>query len=378
MAQNLKIVIIDSDVDSVTRINNYIDELADHVVVEGVANTFEKGFELIHKVNPAVVIMEIGADLDKAIGEVSAILEHNPQTSLFMTSEDKSSDTILKFMRAGATEYILRPVSREDLESSLQKVGRLWIAKPAEGAEEGSIYTFFSPKGGIGVTTLAVNFAVMAHKLTKKPTLLVDLDLNAGDVTTFLDINCDYTIGDVTVNMNRLDESFLKGVIAKHDSGVYVLAEPRKVEDGVSISGDDLKKVLPLLKTMFSNIIIDTENILDDRTLTAINMTDRLFLLIAMSITSIKHTHRHLEYFKQHGIDNDKIDIIANRFLDKGDITIKDAEEALNHHVSFEIPNDYDVANSALNKGVPIETYKHRSKLTSALDAFTKKVLDIK
>lgn len=377
MTQNLKVVIIDSEVGSVTKIKDCIEGLGDHVVVEGVATTFQKGFELIYKVSPTVVIMEIGADLEKAIQEVSAILEHAPQTSIFATSGDKSSDTILRLMRAGVSDYILRPIARENLESALQKLGRLWLSKAKEGEEEGSIYTFFSPKGGVGVSTLAVNFAVLAHKYTQKPTLLVDLDLNAGDVTTFLDIQCDYTISDVTTNMSRLDETFLKGVLAKHDSGIYVLAEPRKVEEAVSVSGNDVKKVLTLLKTMFSTIVIDTESTLDDRTLAAVTMADHLFMLITISLTSIKHTHRHLDYFKKFKIINEKVDIVANRFLDKGDISVKNAEEALGCPIDFSIPNEYDIANSSLNEGVPVETYKHRSKLASALSEFTKTVLDI-
>ncbi len=175
-------------------------------------------------------------ELDVCIDRIQMMLSRFPQLSVFAVCDDRSADTILKVMRAGAVEYLLRPVSDVDLTAALQKIGRLWIAKPVEEVEQGHIYAFYSPKGGVGVTTLAVNTATSIHNLTKKPTIVVDLDLIAGDVTTFLNMSPSYSISDVTMNTSRLDASFLQGVIARHESGIHVLAEPKKVEEGVALA----------------------------------------------------------------------------------------------------------------------------------------------
>ena len=159
MAQNITVVIIDSDIDSINNMTNYIKKLDSKVVIEGTATTFERGYELVHRKRPMVVIIEINKDVDVAIERITQILNRFPQVSVFATSEDKSSDTILKVMRAGATEYLLRPVAETDLAFALQKLGRLWLTRAVPEDEAGRIFTIFSPKGGVGVTTIAITIA---------------------------------------------------------------------------------------------------------------------------------------------------------------------------------------------------------------------------
>lgn len=371
MPQSISVVIIDSDIDSTNNIMKFVKNLGDSITVEGTATTFEEGFELIHKKRPMVVIFEVSEDMDLSLERIHQILSRFPQVSIFATSTDKSSETILKVMRAGVTEYLLRPISDTDLAFALQKLGRLWLVKPVPGEEAGRIFTVFSPKGGAGVTTITVNLAVDIYEMTKKSTILVDLDLNAGDATTFLNMKPSYTISDVTVNISRLDISFLQGVIAKHESGISVLAEPQKVEEGVSISGSDIKKVLSLLKSMFKYIIIDAETI-SERTTTAIEMSDMVLPVFYMSLPGIKNMQRHLRFFDRMGLGRDRVKLIANRYLKKSDIKIEDAERALNYPIFWNIPNDYDAAMSCLNRGVPISVGAPRSQLNLSIKELAK------
>jgi pilus assembly protein CpaE len=368
MPPSIPIVIISSDVESTSNISKLIGKLGPHASIEGVAVNFNGGYEVIHKKRPLVVILDIcKGDLDPCIDAIHKILDRFPRTSIFAVSEDRTSETILKIMRAGATEYLLKPVSEVDLTSALQKLGRLWITKPEAGVEQGQIYTVFSPKGGVGVTTIALNLATNIHTITNKPTLLVDLDLTAGDVTTFLNLKPTYTISDVTTNMSRLDPSFLKGVIQKHDSGINILAEPQNVEEGVSISAEDIKRVLKILKTMFPYVVLDTEPILNNRTLAAIEIADVILLTFVLTLPGIRNMQRYLNYLEKINVKRDKIKLVVNRFLKKGDIKIEEAEKVLKHPIFLSIPNEYNTAIACLNKGVPISTYDTKSKLNVAL-----------
>jgi len=374
MAQNITVVIIDSDIDSINSMTSYIKKLDSKVVVEGTATTFERGFELIHRKRPMVVIIEVEKDIESSIDKINQILNRFPQVSVFATSGDKSSDTILKVMRAGATEYLLRPVAETDLAFALQKLGRLWLTREVPEDEAGRIFTIFSPKGGVGVTTVAINLATDIMEISKKPTILVDMDLNAGDVTTFLNMKPSYTISDVTTNISRLDKSFLQGVIARHESGISVLAEPQRVEEAVSISGEDIKKVLSLLKSMFKYIIIDAENI-SNRTNIALEMSDQIFLVFYMSLPGIKNMQRHLSYLSKMGLGRDRVRLIANRVVKKSEIKTEDAEKVLNYPIFWAIPNDYETTMACLNKGVPINVGAPKSQLNISLKDLAKAVL---
>jgi pilus assembly protein CpaE len=373
LPQNISVVLIDSDTDLSNNIAKYIKNLGDNVILEGTATTFESGFEIIHKKKPMVVIMEVGENVGLSIERISHILGRFPQISIFATSADKSSETILKVMRAGATEYFLRPVSETDLSFALQKLGRLWLIKTAPEEQVGRIITVFSPKGGVGVTTLSINLATSIYEITMKPTILIDLDLNAGDVTTFLNMKASYTVSDVTTNISRLDKSFLQGVIQKHSSGISVLAEPKRVEEGISISAGEIKKVLGLLKTMYDYIIIDTETLLD-RTTTAIEMADMVLLVFVMSLPSITNIQRYLKFFEKKGFGMDKMKLTANRYLKKGDIKVEDAEKALNFPIHWSIPNEYDTVISCLNRGVPLNVGAPKSELNQNIKELAKSI----
>lgn len=365
MAQ-ISVVIIDSDTDSINSMVKYMKSLDNIVTVEGVATSFDSGFELIHKKKPMVVILEVGDDIGLSIERIIRILDRFPQVSIVATSKDRSSETILKVMRSGATEYLLRPVGETDLAFALQKLGRFFPTKPVSEVSVGNILTVFSPKGGVGVTTIAINLALDIYEYTKEPTVIVDLDLNAGDVTTFLNMKPHYTITDVTANINRLDKSFLQGVIAKHESGIFVLAEPQKVEEGVSISGAEINRVLSLLKTMFSYIIIDAETV-SERTTTAIKMSDIVLLVFFMSLPAIKNIKRHLKYFEKIGLGKDRLKIVINRYLKKGGITVEDAGKAINYPIFRTLPNDYNTAISCLNKGIPLSIGGPKSQLNISI-----------
>jgi pilus assembly protein CpaE len=367
MSQGITTVIIDSDTESLNKTVKYIKSFGEQASVEGATTSFEAGFELIHKKRPMCVIMSVDdAQYDAALERVKMILTRFPRVSIFAICEDRSAETILRFMRAGVTEYLLKPLSDLDLASALQKLGRLWLATPPE-TEEGKIITLFSPKGGVGVTTIALNLAVSIHELTNQPTILVDLDLNAGDVTTFLNLKAAYTMSDVTANIGKLDKNFLQGVITRHESGIYVLADPQKVEEAVSISAEDVKKVLRLLRTMFRYVILDTEPAYNERTRTAIEMSHLLYMVFIMSLPGIRNMQRYLNYLDNTGKVKEKIRLVVNRRLKKDEIKPEDAEKVLERPLFWSVPNDYDTVMACLNKGVTVSKFDPKSKLNISI-----------
>lgn len=378
MPPSITVVVIDSDVDSLKNIVKYITNFDGHAIIEGTAVTFEKGYELIHQKRPMVVIMEVDKDINLSIERIKTILNRYPQVSIFATSSDKSADTILKVMRAGATEFIPKPVLDTDLIAALQKLGRLWVGKPTPEEQFGKVYAFFSPKAGAGVTTTAVNFAVNLYKQTNEPTIIVDLDLTGGDVSTFLNIKPSYTISDVTINITRLDKSFLSGIIVKHKCGIHVIAEPARISDGITIKGADVKRVISVLRTMYKHIVLDTEPSLTQATRTVFENSNILFLIFVLSLPSIKNVNKHLEYFKSIGLSKEKIRLIVNRYVKKSYIKIEDAEKAINTPIFYSLPNEYEITMDSINKGVPIDEIDPKSKLNLAIKELVKMIEIVK
>lgn len=363
---SIQVIVIDRDKGSRDDIEKFLKEM-DHVILAGTAGDLASGYELVVRTKPMVVIMDIDSDTEQAFGLIAQITKNYPGTCVFATSSDNSSDTILKAMRSGCTEYLLRPVVSHDLANSLGKVGRLMVQRPAAAVtEKGKIVACFSPKGGVGNTTVATNLAVSLHQASQKPVVLVDLDLEGGDTTMFLNLKTKYTISDVTTNITRLDQAFLQGVLSKHSSGIHLLAEPQRVEEAETITPGQVREVLELLRSMFSYVVVDTEIGYGERNLAAFDSADLVLLVGILSLPSLKNIQKALDVFVRLGYDVNKVKLVINRHLRKGEITVTDAEKALNYKAFSQIPNDYNNVMASINRGMPLTLLAPHSDISQS------------
>jgi pilus assembly protein CpaE len=356
MAQNIPVIIIDPDKESAQKIEKHLRDMDRHISYAGYAGNPEDGHSLIIKTRPMIVIMEIDSDPENSFALVSKVLQQFPGTCFFATSSDPSSENILRAMRGGCSEFLLRPVASVDLMNALHKFGRIIVQQqPSQvRSENGRIITVFSPKGGMGTSTVAANLAVSMHLATKKSVVLVDLDLESGDASMFLNLKTRYSISDVTSNIARLDRSFVEGVLAKHSSGVYLMAEPEKIEEAESITAAQVREVITLLRNMFNYVIIDTGIGYDEVNLSAFDAADMVLLVGVQSLPAVRNMQKALDVFERLGYSRDKVKLIINRFLKKSEITVEDTQKTLNYDVFWRIPNDFNNVMTSINRGMPL------------------------
>lgn len=372
MSLHISVVIIDSDSTNRKAMESVFNRHLDVIKLSGSASNVFEGIPLIRRTNPMVVLLEI-KDINDGLRDIKGMLSEFPRISIFATSADKSSESILQVMRAGATEYLLRPVTETDLFESLQRIGRRWVGKPPEPEKKGTLITLYNPIAGMGVTTMAVN---LAASLVSSDTnvALVDLNFFSGDVATFLNMSPSYTLSTVTSNIAKLDASFLQGVMAMHSSGIYVLVEPLEVDEGTSITPEEIYRVLTLLKGMFSFVIVDTVGHLDRLNLAALEVSDQIFYTFVPSLPSIKNAKRYLAAMDKRGAHKDRVKLIINRYLPKGEIRIEDIEKALKYTIAAAVPNDYESAVNSINKGEPIVRLFSRSSISKEIKRLAERI----
>jgi len=364
MPPHISLLIIDSDKASRDTIASIVRPFADTIRIEGSVEDFGEGLKIIHKATPNIVVLEVD-NLERGVEEIQYLQTNHPQLSIIVSSFEKNPEWILKLMRAGAVEYLLRPVSPDELIQALTKVGRFWFAKPAETVKSGKIVAVYYPTGGVGVTTVSVNLAaVLAENKTK--VALVDLNLFAGDISTFLDVNPSYTLSSVTNNIARLDANFLMGVMTQHSSGPYVLTEPSEVDEAISITPEQVHRLLQFLKGVFDFVIIDCGGQLAGCTLAILENAHLIFFTTVLSLPAIKTAKRYLTAMERKGIRRDRLKLLVNRYLPKADIQTKDAERVLGHPVFITVPNEYEDIISSINKGVPVVKLLPRSTVSKA------------
>jgi len=376
MLQQISIVIIGDSSDSASHIKNIIETVGNDTEILGVAHDLDEGFKIIHDESPLVVIMDVSTEeIRHSLQIIRKIVHELPQIFVFVVCSDRSPEMILDFMRAGAHEYLLSPLSESDLSGAFQKLVRRGAENVYDNEPECKMYSVFSSKNGTGATTIAVNLAADIFEITKEETIIVDLDLTGGDVTTFLDLNPVYTLGDIKKNSSRVDKTFLRGVITEHESGISILAAPREVKEGISISNSDVKNLLVLLKTMYKYIIIDTEASFTQSTMAAIEMSDLILMPFILSLAGTKNTKKCLNHLEMIGIDREKIRLVANRYLENVAIKIEEAEEILRRSVFSCIPNDFNMAMTCLNKGVTLSSYDPSSTLNLSIRELTMRIM---
>jgi pilus assembly protein CpaE len=363
----ISLVVIDSSGDSAAAIERILGAHDSGLHLVGIAASFEKGYELIFAKRPAVVIMEAGdEDISVSLGRVKTILSRFPRTFIFVTGEHKTSEAILALLRAGASEFLPKPVAEADLTSAVGKLLRSGAAA-VTAQRKGEIYTVFSPKGGAGVTTVAINLAANIFEKTGRSTVIVDLDHTAADIASFLDLKPSYMVRDALAGINELDKMSLQNIIARHSSGVHVLAQTINVGEEAPRTGGDIKRLLDILSATFRYVVVDTEPHVSEATISAMQMSDTVLMLFVMSLPSIKNTRKYLDYLHGRDIRGEKVKAVVNRYHKKGNITLADAESVLQLQVFGCIPNDYVTAIDSLNRGMPVSSFAPRSALNGAI-----------
>ncbi|HEU0005884.1 MAG TPA: response regulator, partial [Terriglobia bacterium] len=206
-------------------------EGSDQIEVRAELNNFYSSldswiFNEIKTMEADVIIVDVTPDKEQGILTVEKILEISKQSHIFVAGNGTDADVILRSMRAGAKEFLSAPLERQSLFAAIERVSKVHTVAAKEKKRFGRLFTFFSAKGGTGSTVVSTNFAVSLVEQTKKPTILVDLDMQLGEVSLFLGMKPAFNIVDVADNIHRMDETLLKGFIKKHTSGLDVLAAP--------------------------------------------------------------------------------------------------------------------------------------------------------
>lgn len=367
MSPTLSIVIIDPDREARSLVDNYTRPFADKIKIMGSVGDFQEGLRIIQATNPLVVILAIN-DLEQGIQDIKSIGNFSPRTSVFVATAEKNPDWILKLMRSGAQEYLLKPFETNELLEALQKAGRLHIERAAhlEPAIEGKVISVYNPIGGMGTTTIAVNLAAaLAHKSDK--VALVDLNFFSGDSTTFLDLNPKYTLSSLTSNVSRLDASFLMSVMSRHSSGIYLLSEPLDVDETVDITPEQIRRVMAYLKHIFSYIVIDTGGLLHGTNQLTFEGSDYVIYNTILTLPALKNATRYLHAMEKHGIERTKIKLVVNRYLSRSDIKVEEAEKVLRQKVFMTIPNEYADVVDSINKGEPLVNLYPRSAVSKVI-----------
>jgi pilus assembly protein CpaE len=338
--------------------------------------TYAEAFEgLRNKTGPTIAVVDLTRDPERAFTIAEEIKFKLSYVRMVMTSPNSNPETILRAMRSGAEEFLTQPFNWAEVFKSFDAIRKKIDIHTNRIGERGHIIAVCSNKGGVGSTTVATNLAanLVNHK---KSVCLVDLVLQFGSVTSFLNIEASYTILDLAKNLKRIDPLFLDGSLVKHASGIRVLAEPFYAEDARRITPADIDEILDVLAQSFDFVVIDTPKDFGEMLALVLDKAHLILFATEMDVPSLKSAHRAFELYERMGIYDKKIRLVLNRYVKSKLMSLESVERALGVKVFWTLPNNYPVAIAAVNQGLSVEECDPRSDIARSYVGLTEAVME--
>lgn len=365
----IRVLIVDDNAETRENIRKLLQFESD-VEVVGAARSGLEGIELATETQPDVVIMDINMPDMDGIQATESIRKRIPFTQIVILSVQNDPKYMQRAMMVGARSFLAKPPMVDELISTIHQVGKMAFeeknrialvkqfqsaggSKSGSALTHGKVITVYGPKGGIGTTTLATNLAVALQGPDTR-VVIVDGNLQYGDVAVFHNEQPRNTILDLTPRANELDPDIIKEVlIVNQRSGVHILAAPPRPEMAERVNPEQFTQVIEYLKTAYNYIVIDTETHLTETVISALDISDVIIMITTQEIPSIKNSKAFLTLIDQFQIGRSRVICVMNKLDKRISLSPDRVGESLKQEIMAVIPLEEKIVVNSVNSGVP-------------------------
>lgn len=329
---------------------------------------------------PDLVVVDIRSDASSGMAAIERLRATSASLAIFAIAAAAEPELILQAMRAGANEFFpwsaaegsqAAQATEESFHGAVRRTAARREAASASGKAPCVTHAFLGAKGGAGTTTVAVNCGVELARLTKRPTVVVDLKNCLGEVALFLGVRPRFTVLDAIENLHRLDKNFLTELVAKHKSGLDILAGSEQFDRPNAQDAGAVEELLRVLARTYDYVIIDAGNVINSCVAAALYAADTIFLVTNPDVPSIRNAQRLVDRVRQLGAGSERVKVLLNRASDQHLIAPKQIETALGYGIYHTFTNDYRTVSTALNSGVPL-ALSNNTEIAAQFDSFSR------
>ena len=378
MAGNIRVLIVDDLPETRENVRKLLQFESDIEVI-GQAGTGEEAVQMAKEHQPDIILMDINMPGIDGIGASQQITESVPSVQIIIMSVQSDPNYLRRAMMAGARDFLTKPFGGDELVAAIRRVHdkRPTIStapahQPRQTGDlpvepmsipEGNLIAVYSPKGGAGCTTIAINLAVALARRGRR-TVLVDGSLQFGDVSVMLNMKAVTSIADLSDRGGELDQDLISSISQVHRSNLNVLLSPPRPEMADMVTEETIKQLLSALKESFDFIIVDTTSYLSEKTLAVLDMSDRIVLIAQQNLSSLKNVSRFFDLAESLEYETQKVWLVVNRAKSKQGkgISVHDVGKALKRPIYGTVPDDEITVNDASNQGVPMVMGEHKKK----------------
>ncbi len=369
--EKFRVLIVDDVAETRENVRKLLQFESDIDVVAA-ARTGREAIQLCQEANPDVVLMDINMPDMDGIAATEAIRQKMPAVQVVILSVQGDQNYMRRAMLVGARDFLTKPPMPDELVAAIRRAGKMAREERAKSIQvyaatqgspnrpttttlttRGKIVLVYSPKGGTGCTTIAVNLAVALHNQETR-VVIVDANLQFGDVAIFLNEQGKNTVIDLAPRVDELDPEIVDSVMIKNAaSGVHVLASPSRPENAEKINADQFSKLLRYLRHLYAYVIVDSSAYLTDVTISVLDIADAIVLIATQDIPSIKNDRLFLDLLLTLNVPTDKVTFVMNKYDKRIAISPEKVGENLKQRVMAVIPLDERTVIPAANRGVP-------------------------
>ncbi|WP_341360807.1 AAA family ATPase [Georgenia sp. M64] len=324
---------------------------------------------------PDVVVLDSGDNPSPALSLSASISEDFPRIALVLVSE-LEEEIGLAALRAGVRDVLHPRADIQDIQlvldrasaavAPLQTFASPDAPRPEPFQTAGRVISVVSPKGGVGKTTVSTNLAVGLALAEPASTVIVDLDVQFGDVATALNLAPEYSLVDTVRGTAAQDTMALKTFLSLHDTGLYAICAPESPAVADTISGEEVGRLLTMLASQFRYVVVDTAPGLSEHTLASIDRTTDLILLTSMDVPGIRGMRKELDILGELGFGDLPSQVVLNMCDPRGGLSTKDVSVTIGRDVDLELPVSPQVLTS-INQGIPLLQEPGKDPMTKKL-----------
>ena len=328
---------------------------------------------IVNGTRPDLVLVETTTPQDFLALE--ALANAHPEIDYVLVGNELSPEFLLRAMRAGVREVLPAPTTPEAVLASLRRLLRKHAPAAGVPVARGEVLALVSCKGGSGATFVAANLAHLLAAGGRRRVALIDMNLQFGDAALFVSSETPVSnVADVARNIERLDADLLRASMAEVAPGLWVLAAPDDPAHAADVTPQHVRQIVELAREMFDFVIIDAGRSLSSVTLQALDLADRVYAVLQLTLPFIRDGKRLRDVFRSLDYPARKIHWLVNRHQKDNQFSVEDLKRTLEIDQVICLPNHYEAVASAVNQGVPVERIAPNSTIARSLRELTESI----
>ena len=332
-------------------------------------------FDVVRPARFDLVGVELGVEPREGLALIRQLHDRFPRLSIVAALGESGIATLRAALEAGAGDIISLPLTQQEVQKTFIKLRQSKARDAQARGVSGEIITVYGARGGLGTTTTAVNLAVQLAAMTSTSVALADLDLQRGDVATFLNLSHIESIASIASSSGDVDEIFLHGTLTRHASGISILPAPQQIEEADTVGHDEVKLALRLLRSQFRHTVVDTPRVISGSAVAALELADHIVLITDLSIPSVRASRRFLDLLERLNVGTSRVELAITELV-RGPVDLKDVTRSLGKEPLVTLPRDDAGASQAMNSGAPLNGSKPAG-LAAAVNALAARLAGV-